>query len=224
MTSASRSCGAILSDRRRRAGSAGSAGSVLLAVLLGSVLAACGGDGPQSSGSPVGPTPTPNPTRAAAAAGGALSPLVVDARLLGILPASVAGIALKPSPDAAANMIGDASLATSASAIAVGAVVAAGNSRSDDLAISTVIRLRPGVYSDTFYAQWRSAYDAAACEPAGGVSSHVQQLIGPHVVEVAVCAGGARTYHTHLAGDVLVSITAVGDRKFGDLVMAGLRG
>ena len=121
------------------------------------------------------------------------------------------------------SMATDPSLAQSASAIAVGVVVAAGSASGDDLAISTVTRLRPGVYSDSFYDQWRTAYDAAACEPAGGVSSHVQRLIGPHTVEVTICAQGARTYHTHLGGDVLVSITAVGDRRFGDLVMAGLR-
>ena len=48
-------------------------------------------------------------------------------------------------------------------------------------------------------------------------------MIGPNTVEVTVCSEGARTYHTHLPGDRLVSITAVGDRNFGELVMAGLR-
>ena len=105
----------------------------------------------------------------------------------------------------------------------VGSVVAPGDSRGDDLAIATVIRLRPGVYSDPFYTRWRADYDAAACEPAGGISSHVQQLIGQHPVEETVCVQGARTYHTYLGGDLLISITGVGDRKFGDLVMAGLR-
>ena len=186
------------------------------------MVAACGGDagGSGASGSPGagGTASTPAATNA-----GAGAPLVVDARLLRYLPASVAGVAMQPSPESAAGMIKDAALAKTASAVAVGVVVAAGNSRSDDLAISTVIQLRPGVYNDEFYQDWRDAYDRAACEPAGGVASHVQQLIGPHTVEVTVCSQGARTYHTHLAGDRLVSITAVGDRKFGDLVMAGLR-
>ena len=93
----------------------------------------------------------------------------------------------------------------------------------DDFAISTVIQLRPGVFNDQFYQGWRDAYDRAACDPAGGVASHAQQLMGPHTVEVTVCGGGARTLHTRLAGDRLVSITAVGARKLGDLVMAGLR-
>ena len=91
------------------------------------------------------------------------------------------------------------------------------------MAITTVVRLRPGVYDSDFFTHWRDAYDKAACEPAGGVSSHVQQVIGRHAVEVTLCGQGARTYHAHLAGDTLVSVTAVGERKFGDLVMGGLR-
>ena len=59
--------------------------------------------------------------------------------------------------------------------------------------------------------------------PAGGVTGHRQQVIGAHTVEVTLCTGGARTLHVHLAGDILISITTVGDRGFGDLVLAGLR-
>jgi len=195
--------------------------AIWLAGLLSFVLVSCGGDLPTTSGPGANATASRAP---AAAAGASNRPIVVDPRLLKILPTSVAGFPVKASPGSAANMIGDAALGASASAVAVGSVVAAGNSRSDDLAVATVVKLRPGIYSDGFYDDWRKAYDKAACEPAGGVSSHVQQLIGPHAVEVTVCAQGVRTYHTHLAGDVLVSITAVGDRKFGDLVMAGLRG
>lgn len=163
------------------------------------------------------------PTPTARAGVASFLPLVVDPLLLAILPKSVAGVALQPSPETAAGMISNADLAMSASAVAVGVVVVAGNSKGDDLAVSTVVRLRPGVYTQDFFDQWRHAYDAAACAPAGGVSSHIRQLIGLHTVEVTVCGQGARTYNTHLAGDILVSVTAVGDRKFGDLVMAGLR-
>ena len=120
-------------------------------------------------------------------------------------------------------MIDDAGLADSASAVAVGVVAGAGSSEADDFAVSTVVQLRPGVFSEGFYRDWRASYDAAACEPAGGVASQLEQQIGTHTVEVTDCAEGARTYHTHLPGDRLVSITAVGERNFGDLVMAGLR-
>ena len=130
---------------------------------------------------------------------------------------------MQPSRDTAAGMIDDAGLADSASAVAVGVIAGAGSSESEDFAVSTVVQLRPGVFSDAFYQAWRDDYDTAACEPAGGVETHSEQTIGPNTVEVTVCSEGARTYQTHLAGDRLVSITAVGDRNFGDLVMAGLR-
>lgn len=148
---------------------------------------------------------------------------MVDAGLLGVLPTSVAGVVMQPSPDTAAGMIDDPGLAANASAVAVGVVAGAGASQNDDFAVSTVVQLRPGVFSDGFYRDWRAAYDTAACQPAGGVADQVQQQIGAHTVEVTDCTEGARTYHTHLAGDRLVSITAVGDRSFGNLVMAGLR-
>ena len=146
---------------------------------------------------------------------------VVDPALLAILPAQVVGIALVPAADVAAGLTADPSLAASASAIAVG-VVATGTATSDDFASVSVVRLRPGIYSETFFADWRGSYDAAACAPAGGVASHRQQVIGAREIEVALCSGGARTLHVRLAGDVLVSITSVGAGGFGDLVMAGL--
>jgi hypothetical protein len=177
------------------------------------IVAGCGGAAP-SSAAPSTPDADPAATD---------SPLVVDASLLQVLPASVAGIIMQPSPDTATGMIDDAGLADSASAVAVGVIAGAGSSETDDFAVSTVVQLRPGVFNDAFYQAWRTDYDTAACEPSGGVESHSQQTIGSHAVEVTVCSEGARTYHTHLPGDRLVSITAVGDRNFGDLVMAGLR-
>lgn len=177
-----------------------------------------------TSGGPTTVAPaTPSSAPSVAVGTPALQVIVVDAGLLGILPASVDGIDMQAAPDTAARMIADPSLARSASAVAVGLVAAAGNSSGDDLAISSVIQLRPGVFDDDFYARWRADYDEAACAQAGGIASHVQQQIGAHAVEVTVCSGGARTYHTHLAGDILVSITAVGDRTLGERVMAGLR-
>lgn len=202
-----------------RKGRASLSASVALAAILAVALAACAGVRPAASVAP--PTTTPSLTAPAGNAGAA--PLVVDTSLLAILPTSVAGVALLPAPVTAAGMIADPMLQTTTAAVAVGSVVAPGDSRGDDLAIATVIRLRPGVYSDAFYTRWRADYDAAACEPAGGISSHVQQRIGQHPVEETVCVQGARTYHTYLGGDLLISITGVGDRKFGDLVMAGLR-
>ena len=178
---------------------------------------------PATSGPATPSSATPSPaTSPPPASSASIAPIVVDPTLLALLPAQVDGVALKPAPETAAEMTADADLGTSASAIAVG-IVATGGATGGDFASVSVVRLRPGVYSEAFFEAWRQSYDAAACAPAGGVASHRQRVIGANPVEVTVCAGGARTLHVHLAGDVLISVTTVGARGFGDLVLAGLR-
>jgi len=150
---ASRSCDATLPECRpgRVHNWAVALVALLALVVIGSIVAACGGDAVGSGAS--GSSPAGSATRIPATTQpGPDTPLVVDARLLRYLPASVAGIAMQPAAESAAGMIGDAELAKSASALAVGIVVAAGDSRGDDLAVSTVIQLRPGVDNDQFYA------------------------------------------------------------------------
>ena len=169
--------------------------------------------GPATSGPVTDPPP---------ATSGRSAPIVVDPTLLAILPAQVDGVALAPVSSAATEMITDAGLASSASGVAV-AVAATGTATTDDFASVTVVRLRPGIFTEPFFADWRRSYDEAGCTPAGGVAGHARQVIGARTVEVTTCAGGARILHVHLPGDVLVSIIAVGDRRLGDLVIAGLR-
>jgi hypothetical protein len=194
---------------------------MVLAVLLGVTLTGCAGT--DLGGSPAAATTRPTEaTQDAPSVPSTAGPFVVDPDLLAILPASVGGVPIKPDIDAATNLTKDTSLAQAASAIAVGTAGAA-TAQSGDFATTTIVQLRPGIYSDAFYADWRTSYDEAVCSSAGGVSSQIRQFVGQHAVDVTVCGGGARTYHTHLAGDILVSITAIGDRLFGGLVMAGLR-
>jgi hypothetical protein len=207
-----------LPDPRR---SAPAASTGILALILAATLAACAGTDEGSSPSRAAATARPTAATQVTTPAPA-GPLVVDPSLLAILPASVGGVPIQPGTDAAANMARDASLAKSASGIAVG-TAGAGNAQGADFATSTVVQLRPGIYSDAFYAAWRKSYDEAVCASAGGVSSQIRQFVGQHAVDLTVCGGGARTYHTHLAGDILISITAIGDRRFGGLVMAGLR-
>ena len=216
----SRASGAGHAVRRSGAGRGVRADLALVALLA--AIMGCGG--------PTAPTvPSASPSGAIgvpATSGPATSPtpapIVVDPTLLALLPVQVDGVALKPAPEAAAAMTADVYLGISTSAIAVG-IVATGSASGDDFASVSVVRLRPGVYSDAFFKAWRQAYDAAACAPAGGVAGHRQQVLGTHMVEVTLCAGGARTLHAHLSGDILISITTVGARGFGDLVLAGLR-
>ena len=206
-------------------------GAVALVALLGTIMGCAAPTEPTvPSASPAGAIGVPatsSPTSSGPANSGQATsqtpaPIVVDPTLLALLPVEVDGVTLKPAPEAAAAMTADAYLGMSASAIAVG-IVATGSASGDDFASVNVVRLRPGVYSEPFFEAWQQAYDAAACAPAGGVTGHRQQVIGTHMVEVTLCAGGARTLHAHLSGDILISITTVGARGFGGLVLAGLR-
>ena len=201
-------------------------------VLVALVAAVAGCDSPTAPTAPTVPSASPAgaigvpatsaPANSGPATSPAPAPIVVDLTLLALLPVQVDGVTLKPAPEAAAAMTADAYLGISTSAIAVG-IVATGSASGDDFASVSVVRLRPGVYSEPFFEAWRQAYDAAACAPAGGVAGHRQQVIGAHMVEVTLCTGGARTLHVHLSGDILISITTVGARGFGGLVLAGLR-
>jgi hypothetical protein len=210
---------------------------ILGLIGFGGAMAACGDraaptPGASSAAAALSPTTAASTTAVPMAAtptpplvlgSPSLQPIVVDPTLLSILPASVDGISMQAASDTATRMTQDPALAASTSALEVGAVIAAGSSRTEDLAVASVIHLRPGVYTDAFYAAWRREYDEAACAPAGGVLSRSQQVIGVRSVAVTVCSQGARTYQTYLGGDVLVSVTSVGDRRLGERVMAGLR-
>ena len=129
-----------------------------------------------------------------------------------------------PDPTTASQIASDASLAGFAEAIAVALAVSAGSSAGDDLAIVSVLRLRPGVFSDPWFRAYRVSYDAAACQVPGGVQGQpTEMMIGSRTAFVGTCAGDAHTYHVHLANPTLiVSITAGGPRSFGELVVAGL--
>jgi hypothetical protein len=169
---------------------------------------------PASSPSPTGsPDPSPIPS----------SDVAVDLTLADHLPASVDGVALEPDPATSAQVAADPGLSEAASALLV-SLAATGSETADDLAIVSVVRLRPGVFGDAFFRSWRDSYDGAACEAAGGVSGHAETEIGGRATYIGTCAGGAHTYHVRLEGedDVVVSVTAVGDRRLGEQVIAGL--
>jgi hypothetical protein len=212
--------------------------ALLLAVALATgALAACG------------PAPNPSPSPAASAAPTAsvtlptavpplpsdsgpvepptppASPVTVDPGLLEVLPAKVDGAVLEPDPATAATIASDPLLADSAESLAVALAVAPGPSDTEDLAVASVIRLLPDIFDEAFYQEWRDTYDEAACEVADGVESSTETEIGGRTTYVATCIGGAMTYHTYLEDQgFIVSITATGPRRFGELIVAGLAG
>jgi hypothetical protein len=208
-------------------------------IALLAVGLAAGGCGPAGAtrGSPgaagpstvviAGPSIVPSALPPATAGTASSSPragIAVDAGLLDVLPGQVDGTALEPDPVTAAEIGSDSTLALTVEAIAVALAIAPGSSSGDDLAIATVLRLRPGAFSDPWFRTYRTAYDGAACDVAGGVGGQPSELeIGGRTAFVGTCVDGARTYHVRLADrDVVVSVIATGPRRFGELVIAGL--
>jgi hypothetical protein len=198
--------------------------SLGIATLAGAVVAACG------LGPPATPAPTPSPV-ASTAATAAASPtapsggpkVLVDPSLLEILPDSVDGVAIAPEAETAAQLATDASLQPSIEALAMGLAVDA-TAEAEDLAIITVVRVRPGLLNDAFFRSYRESYDEAACAPAGGVAGNAESELDGRRVFIGSCEGGAFTYHAVHSGDVIVSVTSLGERRLGEKVMSDLEG
>ncbi len=162
------------------------------------------------------PTPTQSPMPSPAVA--------VDETLLDRLPVTVAGVALVSDPDTAATIAGDPSLAIAVTAIAVAIAVVPGSSNGDDIAIVSVLQLKDGIVREAFFGSYRHSFDAAACASAGGVNGTSEADIGAHRAFVGACTNGANTYHVYLEqSNVIVSVTAVGELRLGEQVIAGLR-
>jgi len=220
--------------RIRRVVVAGAAVAILAAVI------GCGPTQPipTPSASPLlspptsasAPPATPSAGTASPAASGVSGPSLppgvsVDPGLLEVLPTEIEGVTLEPDPTTADEVSRDPLLAESALSIAVALAVAPGPSGSEDLAVASVIRLRPDVFDEAFYQEWRDTYNEGACEVADGVESVRQTEIGGRQVYVGTCVGGAMTYHTYLEDQgFLVSVTATGERRFGELILASLAG
>ena len=173
--------------------------------------------GTASAASPsVAVASSPHPSGAAAA-----SPLVaIDPTLLELLPRSIGSIPITPSPEAAAEPAADASLAASAQSLAVGLAV---DQATGNLVVASVVKLKPGVFSDEFFRDWRDSFDQGVCGQAGGVTGNAQATMDGRTVYIGTCEGGVHTYHVHLEGpDVIVSLNSVGDSRLGEQLMDSL--
>jgi hypothetical protein len=180
------------------------------------------------------PTPTTPPSASVAPVDSAVAPppsspaaagaVAVDPALLGLLPADIEGQPLRPDDATAADIAATGDLAQDIEAIAVGLYIRPGTSTADDLAIVSVVRLHPGVFDDEWFRSWRSTYDEGACRVAGGVApGGAETQIGEHDTHIGTCEGGVHTYHVHLEDpDRIISISAAGEGRFGERVVAGL--
>jgi hypothetical protein len=204
-----------------------------VAILLAAVaLAGCGPTVvsptvPAPDVSPAVPSASPSIAASDAPSGGLPSPagnVGVDASLLDVLPADVAGATRQADAETAAEIAGSAGLGGSVDAVAVALYVGPGDSAADDLAIVSVARLAEGIYSDGWFRAWRDTYDAAACEPAGGVSvGSAEAEIGGRTTFIGTCENGVHTYHVRLTDpDRVVAITSIGEERLGEQVIVGI--
>ena len=170
---------------------------------------------PAPSAAPAGttaPVDSPAPPSPAGA-------VVEDPSLLSVLPASLAGVPVNHEAQAFAEAATDPAFAGNVQSAAFAVAV-----DGEDLASAVVARPNPGVYSETFFRDWRDSYNEGACGQSGGVTGNAQSEIGKQTVYIGTCAGGLRTYHAWLADKgLLVSAFSLGDRRFGELLMAGLQ-
>ena len=185
---------------------------------------------PPTASAPATPSPSVSTTTPSlpAASASAVVPsslpagVTVDPGLLEVLPRLVDEVPLVPDPETAAEVAADPLLAESALSIAV-ALAAAPTATTDDLAVASVIRLRPDVFDEAFYQEWRDTYNEAACEVADGVDSETSTLIGGLASYVGTCIGGTRTYHTYLEDQgFIVSVTSTGPKDLGHEIIAAI--
>lgn len=180
---------------------------------------------PRPSPTPPPMTPTPIPTVAPSPVGtDGSSGVVVDPTLLDLLPGDIDGVPLNPDPETAAGIAAEGSIAPFVSAIALATAFGPlATDTSGDYVVVTVARLRPGTFGDLFFRGWRDTFDDAVCGQAGGVDGHAETDIGAHHTFIGTCSGGVHTYHVHLPSrDVIVSMQGLGERRFAELVVAGL--
>jgi hypothetical protein len=162
----------------------------------------------------LGPPPSPTPPDQT-------SPVVLDPTVLDFLPTEVGGIPLTESVTEATQALADPSLPKIASAVDAAVAVDAGNG---NLVYAWVVRLRPAAFSDGLYSQWRDSYDEGACSGAGGIVGRAEAQIDDRTAYITSCTGDLRTYHVWLKDQaILISASAVGEAKFGELLVNNLR-
>lgn len=144
---------------------------------------------------------------------------VEDPALFAVLPAEVAGSPVTLEPLAFAEAMADPGFATNIEAAAFGIVVA-----GNDLASAVVARPVDGVFTDAWFRDWRDSYNLGACAQSGGVAGNAEAEIGGRTVHIGTCSGGLRTYHAWIEDrGLLVSAFSIGEGRFGEQLMAGLR-
>jgi hypothetical protein len=86
------------------------------------------------------------------------------------------------------------------------------------------VKLRLGALTDSKFRDWRDSYDEGTCGGASAVVGHAETLIAGRSVFIGTCSGGLRTYHVWIREkDLLISVSSLGPRKLGELLLAELK-
>lgn len=216
-------------------------GYIAAVILAGLAVVGCAGQDPTSSASPavLSPSPVPStlttspapasPAPASAAPASATpgtpappspSPggVASDPALLDLLPVDIDGRPVNLEEPAFEEAASDPAFAASVDRAAFFVVVGAA-----DLASGVVAHLRPDVYTDAFFRDWRDSYDQGACGQAGGVAGNAEAQLGGRTIYITTCVNGLAVYHAYLpARGIAVSVISVGEARFGEQAMAGL--
>jgi len=194
--------------------------AITVAAVTMVVSAACSPDGSASpSGSVASASPGPTASATEEASPGGL--VAIDASLLTVLPPAVDGILLNESPEGEAEALRDPALAGVATRMAAALAL---DPASGEFVYAVVVAVRPGALDDEAYRDWRDSFDEGACSQAGGVVGRAEAEIGGRTVHIGSCAGGVLTYHVWLREPgLLVSASAVGERRLGERLVQGLR-
>jgi hypothetical protein len=171
---------------------------------------------------PAASTPAPAATPTASARATTTSgPVVIDPALLEHVPAQVDGLDVMRRPESDLAASSDPVVTEFGEGVVTGLAI---DPASGDFAYATLVRLRLDAFTNELYRSWRDSFDEGACSQAGGVVRTAITEISDREVHIDSCEGGVRTYHVWLEESrVLVSISSLGDRRLGELLVEGLR-
>ncbi len=159
------------------------------------------------------PAPTPTPTAPS-------GPVAIDPSLLDHLPAQVDGLDVMRSAESDLAAAADPVVTEFGQGVVTGLAV---DPASGDFAYATLVRLRPDAFTEDLYRSWRDTFNEGACSQAGGVVRVAVTEISGREVHIGSCEGGVRTYHVWLGNSrVLVSVSAAGERRLGELLVKSL--
>lgn len=193
--------------------------AIALLTGCGSPVATPSPSPPSSPAPPIG-TASPGPTSGSSPTPVASGAVAIDSSLLSVLPATVDGLPFEETPDQEAAALADPLLGEVGTAIASGLAI---DAPTGQFVYAVIVRLRPGVLTADSYRDWRDSYDEGACSQAGGVAGNAEAEIDGRTVYIGTCDGGVRTYHAWLeAQGLLVSASAVGDRRLGEVLVGQL--